>query len=124
MIKISYEGGPNAVVVVFEGGIDAAQAQEALADLERVLPKGGEGFTLLVDYAAVDTMEPAVEAVVVKTMDFCNARGVTEVLRVLPDPAADLGFDILSREHYSKRVQIHTFRSRQEAQAFLQGARR
>lgn len=124
MIKVDYDAEHNALIVVFEGNVDAAQAEWAFSDLERILPKGKRGFRLLSDYSAVEAMDPEVEGAVLKAMDFVNAHGVEEIVRVLPDPEMDLGFDILSRLHYSKSVRIHTVRSRAEAQAILRAVSR
>jgi hypothetical protein len=46
-------------------------------------------------------------------------RSVTEIIRVIPDPNMDIGFNIMSASHYSKQIKVHTVRSRQEAEAHL-----
>lgn len=119
MIDIDYDAEQDAVVIEFKGNVDAPQAERAFSDLEKMLPKGKGGFRVLTDYTEVDAMEPEVEAEIVKTMDFFNARGVSEVYRVLPDPDWDFGFSILSRAHYSKQVVVHVLRSRKEAETLL-----
>jgi hypothetical protein len=122
MINVNYDAEHNAVVIEFRGNVDAAQAERALSDLDKVLPKGKGGFRLLSDFSAVDVMEPEVEGEIQKTMEFFSARGVSEVFRVLPDPDWDIGFNVMSRARYSKQVKIHTLRSRKEAEALLRGA--
>ncbi|MFI5362578.1 MAG: hypothetical protein ACHQ49_11465 [Elusimicrobiota bacterium] len=119
MVNVDYDAEHNAVLIAFEGEIDAAQAVRSFSVLEQVLPKGRGGFKVLADFSSVDAMEPEVEGVIVKAMEFLNAQGVAEVVRVLPDPDLDIGFDIMSRAHYSKRVRIQTVRSREEALARL-----
>ena len=119
MIKVDYDSGKNAVIVEVAGNVDAAQAQRAIADLERILAQVEKGFKLLADFSAVETMEPDVEGEVIKGMDLANAKGVAEVIRVLPDPDLDLGFNTLSIFHYSRQVQFHTVRARAEAERFL-----
>ena len=44
---------------------------------------------------------------------------VKEILRVLPDPAMDIGFNVLTLSHYSKHPNVITYRSRSEADAYL-----
>jgi hypothetical protein len=121
MINVDYDAEHHTVVLEFKGNVDAPQAEHALAELDRVL-RGKTGFRVLSDYSAVDVMEPEVEGEIKKTMEFLSARGATEVFRVLPDPDWDIGFNVMSREHYSKHVKIHTLRSRPEAEALLRAA--
>lgn len=124
MITVSYDAEHDAVVIEFKGNVDAPQAERALADLAKLLPEGKGGFMVLTDYTGVGAMEPEVEGAIVKTMEFFNARGVTDVVRVLPNPDWDFGFSILSRAHYSKRVAFHVLRTRKEAETFIRRAAR
>lgn len=115
MIKVFYDGLRELVVIEFLGNVDAAQARQALDALERLVPDDGRRFKALADYTRVETMDVEVEAQVKKAMRLLDERGVSEVLRVLPDPDAEVGFDILSRFFYSRDVKFHTYRSRAAA---------
>ena len=124
MVKVSYDDEHNTVIIEFEGHIDAAQAESFFSDVEKVLPKPGKGFKLLTDFSSVQTMELAVKDEIKKAMGLFNARGVTEILRVLPDPDMDIGLNIMSRSHYSQDVKILTLRSREEALASLRNEKK
>ena len=76
-------------------------------------------FKLLTDFSLVDAMEFSVKAEIEKAMDLFNAQGVTEIIRVIPDPNMDIGLNLMSAAHYSKQIKAHTLRSRQEAEAHL-----
>jgi anti-anti-sigma regulatory factor len=115
MVNVSYDHEHNTVIVEFKGNIDAAQSEQFFSDIEQVLPKDGKGFKLLVDFSSVEAMDLAVQRGIKKAMELFNARGVTEVLRVLPDPDMDIGFNMMSMFRYSKDVRIHTLRSREAA---------
>jgi hypothetical protein len=119
MVKVRYDRIRNTVIVEFEGKVDAEQAKQFFTDLEEVRPKLGKTFTLLTDFSLVDTMEFSVKAEIEKAMYLFNAQGVTEIIRVIPDANMDIGFNLMSASHYSKRTKIHTLRSRQEAEARL-----
>ena len=54
-----------------------------------------------------------------RLMDFLGDQGVTEILRVIPDPAQDIGLNIMGAFHYSKGVKFLTLQSREEAQSRL-----
>jgi hypothetical protein len=119
MVKVRYDRNRNTVIVDFEGNVDAEQAKEIFADLERVRPKLEKAFKLLTDFSLVDTMEFSVKREIEKAMDLFNAQGVAEVIRVIPDPNMDIAFNLMSASHYSKQIRVHTLRSRQEAEAHL-----
>jgi peroxiredoxin/anti-anti-sigma regulatory factor len=122
MVKASYDSECNVVVIECGGNVDGAQAWQLYSDTEKILSKISSGFTLLVDLSSVETMEPEVEVEIKKAMGLFKTRGVSQVLRVLPDPDMDIGFNILSRSYYSDKVKALTFRTRSQAEAHLKGA--
>ena len=119
MVKVRYDRKRNTVIVEFEGNVDAGQAKQFFADLEKVRPALEKHFKLLTDFSLVDTMEFKVKGEIEKAMDLFNAQGVTEIIRVIPDVNMDIGFNLMSASHYSKQIKVRTLRSRQEAEAHL-----
>ena len=119
MVNVRYDRKRNTVIVEFEGNVDAEQAKQFFADLEKARPKPEKDFKLLTDFSLVDTMEFSVKREIEKAMDLFNAQGVTEIIRVIPDANMDIGFNLMSAAHYSKQIKVHTVRSRQEAEAHL-----
>jgi hypothetical protein len=119
MIKVRYDRKRNTVIVEFEGNVDAEQAKQFFADLEKVHPKPEKDFKLLTDFSLVEAMYFSVKGKIEKAMDLFNTQGVTEIIRVIPDPNMDIGLNIMSASHYSKQIKVHTVRSRQEAEAHL-----
>ena len=121
MIKVSYDRERNAVIIEFAGKINIAEAERSYPEIQKVVSKAGKGFKLLTDLTLVEVMESEVQATIKKTMDFLNKQGVTEIMRVVPAPEKDLGFNILSLFHYSKKVRFLTLNSREEAEERLNG---
>ena len=119
MIKVIYDSERNTIIAEFSGKIDVAQAEQFYADIQKTVPQCGKGFKLLTDLSAVETVDLKIQGAIKKVMDFLNQRGVAEILRVIPDPAVDIGLNIMSRFHYSKDVQFLTLQSREEALARL-----
>ena len=115
MIHLHYDEKYNAVIIEFVGKIDKEQGERYFLDLPGILPEKGKDFKLLVDLSCVESMDLEIQEFVVKAMDLFNARGVTKVVRIIPDPAKDIGLNILSIFHYDKRVKIFTVESREEA---------
>ena len=123
MINVSYDQEHNTVIIEFVGKIDAAQGEQYLPDIPKVLPKHGKGFTLLVDLSAAESIDSEIRGSIKKAMDLINAQGVTKIIRVIPNPDQDIGFNIMSLFHYSSSVKIVTLPSREMAKKHLQNER-
>ena len=110
LIHIQYIG--HLTGAGMKGGVDAMRAA-----LLKVRP----GFTLLTDLTAMESMELDCVADLTKIMDLCRAHGVGTVVRIIPDPAKDIGLAMLGIVHYhGQRVHTVTCRSAAEAQRALQ----
>ena len=48
-------------------------------------------------------------------MDALASKGVSAVVRVVPDPHKDIGLNILSQFHYGPEIQVMTFDSLADA---------
>lgn len=123
MIKVTYKPKQNIIFIDFKGKIGVAQSLKFLADIKKILPKVKKGFRLLTDLSGVSAMGLEVKEAIAGTMDLLDAHGVAKIIRVIPDPAKDIGFNILSVFHYSKHVKILTVESRGEAEERLSSER-
>jgi len=119
MIKFVYDPQLRALVLDYAGPIDAAQVWQLYSDLQKAVPQYGQGFRVLSDFSSVRAVSPDIREPLKKIMDFLNAQGVSEIIRIIPDPEHDIGFNILSLFHYSKSVSFLTVSSRQEAESRL-----
>ena len=120
MIQVSYNEKQNTVIIEFSGKIDVRQVEQHYPDVQKAVPKAKKGFKLLTDFTRVEEMNLDIQGPIKKTMDFLNQQGVKKIVRVIPDPAQDVGFSIMSLFHYSKEVKFLTVVSRQEAEELLQ----
>ena len=73
------------------------------------------GFRLIVDLTELRGMDTACSPVIAEIMEMCNAAGVAEVVRIIPDPTRDIGLQIMSFFHYSRDIRILTCASAAEA---------
>lgn len=121
MIKSYYDSECNAVVIEFEGKIDAEQVRQFQPEIAKLIPSGA-GFRLLTDFTLLEEMELDGLDIIKQNMDLLNQRGVTEIIRVSPNPEHDFGFNILSIFHYSKNVRWVVLKSRAEANERLKKA--
>ncbi len=80
------------------------------------------GFRLLVDMSELTAMEVACAPFIERVMDMCQESGVTDVVRVIPNPTRDIGMQIMSTFHYAPSVRIGTCNTLEEGIALLAGA--
>ena len=116
MIKVGYNHKRNIVIVEFIGKIDVAQAEQSYLDIQKIIPQCSNGFKILTDLSRIESMDSKGIDMIKKSMDFFNSKGVTEVVRIVPDPSKDIGFNIMSLFHYSKNVKFITVESRKESE--------
>jgi anti-anti-sigma regulatory factor len=93
--------------------------QRGLEELPALLADLPPGFHLLVDLGRLESMEPACATQIGKVMELCDQHGVGLVIRVIPDPAKDIGFKMLSIFHYPHRPRAVTCETMNEAARLL-----
>jgi hypothetical protein len=54
-------------------------------------------------------------------MDLCNQKGISKIVRIIPDSQKDIGFNILSLFHYRHGIPIVTCETAAEAMKALSG---
>jgi anti-anti-sigma regulatory factor len=119
MYFITIDEGTNLLTIRFTGQVDAEQAQRGVTDCEIATKKLRPGFRLLTDLSGLEQMDLACVPHIKRVMDLCDKAGVELVVRVIPDPHKDIGFNILSLFHYAKRVRIVTCETLEEAKKIL-----
>ena len=62
------------------------------------------GFTLLADFSNLDLMDTAAAKPIGLYMELLNQNGVGMIVRVIPDPSKDIGFQLMSHFHYDSEV--------------------
>ena len=115
MIITHTDSKGNRLVVTFKGRVDASQAEKLYAKLQKIFPKLRKGFSVFVDMSALENMDIRARVFIERIMDLFDTKGVSKVIRIIPDPGRDIGFNIMSKFHYSPGVVIHTYNSYQEA---------
>ncbi|MEI8341581.1 MAG: STAS domain-containing protein [Verrucomicrobiota bacterium] len=108
LLKLSYSGNINPQEL-------AACHEEVMTHLQRV--EGG--FLLLVDMTGVKSIDSSCAPFIERMMDLFNQTGIEAVIRVIPDPHKDIGFNIMSLFHYDRGVRMNTCSSLDEALELL-----
>ncbi len=73
------------------------------------------GFRVLVDLTNLDSMDLDCLKGLGRLMEMAEKSGVGLVVRVIPDPYKDIGFNILTIFHYASHPQIVTCKTMAEA---------
>jgi hypothetical protein len=88
-------------------------------DVKILLADLAPGFRLLVDLSRLETMGLECMKEIGRTMERLDQGGVGMVVRVIPDPNKDIGFNILTAFHYPHHPQVVTCKTMTEAAGLL-----
>ena len=99
----------------YHGIVLANHIEAVLPGLEENISRVGSGFTLVTDLTGLENMHLDCVPHVTRIMDLCLGAGMAKVIRIIPDPAKDIGLNLLSLVHYRGKVPTVTFASRAEA---------
>jgi hypothetical protein len=89
-------------------------------DLEAMLADFPNGFRLLTDLSELEAMDSNCMLVIGEIMELLEAKGLEKVVRLIPDPSKDIGLNIISLFHYSKKVRPITCDTLEEALKILE----
>jgi anti-anti-sigma regulatory factor len=109
LLHISYIGHVNVV--------DFQREHENVLALLADLPAG---FKMLVDLDRLESMDADCVDELGKIMELLDQRGLEQVVHVIPDPAKDIGFNILARFHYHNNPRITNCTTMIEAAKLLE----
>ena len=109
----------NLIVVRYRGHVGPREVEHYLEEARLILPNVQPGFRLLVDLTNLTSMDPSCAPSIRKIMDLLNEKGITMVVRVIPNPALDIGLQIMSLFHYGEDVRIVTCATLEEATSVL-----
>jgi hypothetical protein len=99
--------------------VDAADLDRGYEDVATLLKDLAAGFSMLVDLGRLESMDTDCVAGLGKIMDLLDQRGLQQVVRVIPDPAKDIGFNILARFHYHHNPRMNNCETMLEAAKLL-----
>ncbi len=109
------------LTISYRGHVAPSDVERCVEDIRAALRQMPPGFHMLADFIALESMEVTCAPGLEKIMQLCDEKGVSTVVRIIPDPRRDIGLQIMSRFHYGPAVRIFTCKSRDEAGAILTG---
>ena|SRR5688572_6307367 len=114
MFRVDLDQQRNALVIGYSGQVSPEEVQRCAQEVRGALPKVQPGFQLMVDLTGLESMDLTCSPLIGSIMEMCNAGGVAEVIRIIPNPKRDIGLQIMSSFHYGSDVRILTFGSAEE----------
>jgi hypothetical protein len=119
MFTIELEQAGNGLTIGYSGHVGPDETRRCAEEVQLALTKMQPGFRLLVDLTELQSMDVSCSPLIGGIMEMCNAGGIAEVVRIIPDPTRDIGLQIMSLFHYRSDVRILTCASVAEALAAL-----
>ena len=111
------------LTIRYRGCVAAGDVERCAEEVAAALAEMPAGFRLLADFSALEAMEASCAAPLKKIMRLCDEKGISGVVRVVPDPRRDIGLQIMSHFHYGPEVSIVTCESLEEANDVLESMR-
>ena len=105
--------------VSFIGNVTADELVQSYDEVAIMINDLKPGFRLLTDMGRLDSISVDCREQIGKVMELCDQKGVKLIVRVIPDPKKDIGLNILSLFHYSRRPRSVTCDNMLEAAEVL-----
>ena len=103
---VEIDQAKNLLVIRYRGCVTASDVERCAEEVQIALPKMQSGFRLLADFTELDSMDVTCVPHFENIMERCDEKGVSTVVRIIPDPKRDIGLQIMSYFHYSGDVKI------------------
>jgi hypothetical protein len=101
------------------GRVSVEELQEGSDELVALLSELPAGLQILVDLERLEAMDIGCAKIVGKMMEVMEQHGMELIVRVIPDPTKDIGFNIISRFHYRRSPRTATCKTMSEAGKLL-----
>jgi hypothetical protein len=116
MIHVDAEPARNLLKIRFSQKVSPEEIRDGLETAKTRLAELQPGFCLLSDLTDLQSMDLRCAPFIEQAMDLYNQKGISRVVRVIPDPQKDIGLNIMSLFHYRRGVRIVTVETLAEAE--------
>jgi len=99
--------------------VGVEQMEDGLETVRGLMAHLKPGFLLLTDLSNLESMDIACASALGGIMDLCSENEMSTVVRVIPDPTKDIGFDLISKFHHHSPIKTQTYENLAEAIADL-----
>jgi anti-anti-sigma regulatory factor len=121
VISCEADKAGRVLVIRYCQRVGVEEMRRFLGTVEKVIAHLEPGFVLLTDLSHLKSMDASCAPEIGLIMDLCRERGMSMVMRVVPDPLKDIGFNVISRFHLHPRVKTRTYPNLADAIGSLLG---
>ena len=115
MILCKVDKSGRILTISYSHHVGVEDIRRCLGKVRDFMGQLKPGFLLLTDLSNLESMDATCAPELGAIMDLCCARGLLTVVRVIPDPNKDIGFDLISLFHLPPPVKTQTHESLAEA---------
>src|SRR5437016_5590158 len=103
MILVTVNPPKQLLLLTFIGNVRAEEIARGRDELGLLASHLSPGFKLITDLSPLETLDENSSPEIGKAMELCDQKGVGLIVRIIPNPAKDIGLNILSLFHYAHR---------------------
>jgi hypothetical protein len=119
MVLVTSNKTRRLLYISYIGQVRPADFTRQQPDMEALLAELPQDFRVLVNLSELEAIDLECITDIGRTMELIDRSGVGLIVRVIPDPAKDIGLNIFSIFHLPHRPQIATRKSMMEARELL-----
>ena len=109
MIDVQVDPAKQLLSLSYSQHVDVEDMKRGMQQIKHALVDLRPGFRLLNNLSGLETMELGCAEQIMDIMKLCNDHGIATAVRVIPDPMKDIGFNIMSRFHYSSKGYLRIY---------------
>jgi len=118
MVSCNADDAGQILTISYGRRVNSSQVEECLRSIER-MGHLQRGFVLLSDLTQLESMDEDCATPLGAIMELCSSRGISAIVRVIPDPSKDIGFNLIALFHFQKPVRTYTCPNLAEAMKYL-----
>jgi len=115
MFHAEVDTAKRVLTMSFAQHVDSKEMKSCLEKVRGILLEIEPGFRLLTDLTSLDFMDAHCSIDLGEMMSLCDTKGISAVIRVVPDPKKDIGFTLMELFHYGKDVHVMTYETLADA---------
>ena len=104
MILCNVDESGEVLTMSYGQHVSAEDMKRCLGTVRDLMDQLKSGFFFVTDLSNLESMEASCAPDLGAIMELCSAKGISAVLRVVPDPGKDIGFDLISQFHCNPPV--------------------
>jgi hypothetical protein len=97
------------------GNVGMEDLRRGINDVAALIAELPADFQVLADLGRLESMDENCVEEIGKVMELFEQHGVGLIVRLIPDPTKDIGFNIISAFHYHSRPRTVTCETMEEA---------